>query len=129
MTGRGTDHADRADRRQPPTAAALAAGALLLALGVALAQARLPEWRLGTLPDHQVLAREFGAIAARCGLRPVGPRPRFTVVESSQRRRLSKEMALTSAVPSATIVLRAEQEAVSMLPDAAAGAETLTVWF
>jgi hypothetical protein len=131
MTGRGTD---RADRRQPPTAAtlaagALAAGALVLALGLALAWARLPEWRLGKLPDRQVLGREYSAIAARCGLRPVGSRPRFTVVESSQRRRLSKEMALTSAVASATVAIRAEQEAVSTRPDVAAAAETLTVWF
>jgi Stage II sporulation protein E (SpoIIE) len=129
MTARGTDRVHRADRRQPPTAAALAAGALLLALGVALARARLPEWRLGKLPDRQLLAREFAAAAARCGLRPVGARPRFAVVESSHRRRLSKEMALTSAVPSALVAIRAEQEAVSTRPEVVAGAETLTVWF
>jgi hypothetical protein len=126
MTGTRTD---RADRRQLPTTAALAAGALLLALGVALARARLPEWRLGRLPDRQVLAREVAAIAARCGLRPVGGRPRFAVVEASQRRRLGKEMALTSAVPSAAVVIRAEQEAEITRPDGGAGAETLTVWF
>jgi hypothetical protein len=126
MTGTRTD---RADRRQRPTTAALAAGALLLAIGLALARATLPEWRLGQLPDRRVLAREYAAIAVRCGLRPVGARPRFAVVESSQRRRLSKEMALTSAVPSATVAIRAEQEAVSTRQDGGAGAETLTVWF
>ena len=126
MTGTRTD---RADRRQRPTTAALAAGALLLALGLALARARLPEWRLGRLPDRQVLAREVAAIAARCGLRPVGGPPRFAVVEASQRRRLGKKMALNSAVPSATVVIRAEQEAEITRPDGGAGAETLTVWF
>src|SRR5258708_2543899 len=129
MTGTGTDRADRADRRQLPTAAALAAGAVLLALGLALARARLPEWRLGRLPDRQVLAREYSAMAVRCGLRPVGARPRFTVAEASRRRRLSKEMALTSAVPRATAAIRAEQEAVSTRPDVAAGSVMLTVWF
>jgi len=132
MTGTRTDRADRADRadrRQRPTTVALAAGALLLALGLALARARLPEWRLGQLPDRQVLAREYVAIAARCGLRPVGARPRFAVVETSQRRRLSKETALTSAVPSAVAAIRAEQEAESTSPDGGIGAEILTVWF
>jgi hypothetical protein len=126
MTGTRTD---RADRRQLPTTAALAAGALLLAIGLALARARLPEWRLGQLPDRRVLAREYAAIAVRCGLRPVGARPRFAVIETSQRRRLSKEMALTSAVPSAAAAIRAEQEAESTSPEGGAGAEILTVWF
>jgi hypothetical protein len=126
MTGTRTD---RADRRRRTTTAALAAGALLLALGLALARVSLPEWRLGQLPDRRVLAREVAAIAVRCGLRPVGGRPRFAIVESSQRRRLGKEMALTSAVPSATVVIRAEQEAEITRPDGGAGAETLTVWF
>jgi serine phosphatase RsbU (regulator of sigma subunit) len=126
MPGTGTD---RAARRLPPAAAALAGGAALLALGLALARARLPEWRLGELPDRQVLAREYSAVAARCGLRLVGDRPRLAVVEASQRRRLSKEMALTSAVPSAMVAIRAQQKAVSARPDAAGGAETLTVWF
>ena len=90
MTGTRTD---RADRRQLPTTAALAAGALLLALGLALARTSLPEWRLGRLPDRQVLAREYAAIAVRCGLRPVGARPRFAVIETSQRRRLSMTRA------------------------------------
>src|ERR1700720_2472707 len=129
MTGTRTDRADRADRRQRPTTAALAAGALLLAIGLALAWATLPEWRLRQLPDRQTLAREYAAIAVRCGLRPVGARPRFAVIETSQRRRLSKEMALTSAVPSAAAAIRAEQEAESTSPDGGAGAEILTVWF
>lgn len=126
MPSTGTD---RTDRRRRPTTAALAAGALLLALGLALARVSLPEWRLGRLPDRQVLAREYSAIAVRCGLRPVGARPRFAIIETSQRRRLSKEMALTSAVPSATVAIRAEQEAESTRPDGGAGTETLTVWF
>jgi len=117
------------DRRRLPTAAALAAGALLLALGAALARARLPEWRLGKLPDRQVLARELAGIAARCGLRPIGSRPRWAVVESSQRRRLGKEAPLTSAMPSAAVAIRADQEAVSTRVGAAAGIETFTVWF
>jgi len=126
MPGTGTD---RAARRLPPAAAALAAGAALLALGLVLARARLPEWRLGELPDRQVLAREYSAVAARCGLRLVGDRPRLAVVEASQRRRLSKEMALTSAVPGAAVAIRAEQQAVSARPDVAAGDALLTVWF
>ncbi len=129
MTGTRTDRTDRATRRQRQTIATLAAGALLLALGLALARARLPEWRLGRLPDRQALAREYAAIAVRCGLRPAGARPRFAVVETSQRRRLSKEMALTSVVPSAAAAIRAEQEAESTRPDGGVGAETLTVWF
>jgi hypothetical protein len=117
------------ERRRLPTAAALVAGALLLVLGVALAQARLPEWRLGKLPDRRALSRELAGIAARCGLRPIGSRPRWTVVESSQRRRLGKEAPLTSAVPSATAAIRADQDAMSTRVGAAVGAETLTVWF
>jgi hypothetical protein len=126
MPGTGTD---RAARRLPPAAAALAGGAALLALGLVLARARLPEWRLGELPDRRVLAREYSEVAARCGLRLVGARPRLAVVEASQRRRLSKQMALTSAVPGATVAIRAEQQAVSARPDVAAGDELLTVWF
>jgi len=42
---------------------------------------------------------------------------------------LSKEMALTSAVSSAMVAIRAEQEAESIRPDGGPGGETLTVWF
>jgi hypothetical protein len=118
----------RMERRHLPAATALAAGALLLAAGLALARAKLPEWRSGSLPDRQALGREYSSIAAHCGLRLVGAGPRFAVVESSRRRRFSKDLAVTSAVPSAMVAIRVTQEAVTTLAGATA-AQTLTVWF
>ncbi|HVR11551.1 MAG TPA: PP2C family protein-serine/threonine phosphatase [Thermoanaerobaculia bacterium] len=109
--------------------AALAAGALLFAAGMALARARLPEWRPGPLPDRQVLEREFAAFTARCGLRPLGVGPRLLVVESSRRRRAGAELPLTSAAASATVAISATQQAVTAVKNATAGAQTLTVWF
>jgi hypothetical protein len=117
------------DRRQLPALAVLTAGALLFAVGLALARASLPEWRLGRLPDRSILGREVSAIAARCGLRLLSRGPRFAVVESSRRRLLGKDLAVTSAVPDATVAIRVTQEAVTTRAGGVAGAETLTVWF
>jgi hypothetical protein len=118
-------------RHQPAAAtlAVLAAGALVFGAGLALAVAKLPEWRPGPFPDRQVLRRELAAIAARCGLRPVGPGPRRDVVESSRRRILGKELPFTSAAPRATVAIRVAQEAMATPADTAGVAETLTAWF
>jgi hypothetical protein len=119
------------DRRHLPamTVTALAAGAVIFAAGMALARAKLPEWRPGPLPDRQILSREFAAIAARCGLRPVGAGPRLAVVEFSRRRRLSTDLPITSASANATVAIRAAQLAVTTQTNVTAAAETLTVWF
>ncbi len=129
------------DRRRLP-AAALAAGALLLALGAGLALARLPEWRLGRLPagspagsaaggadlpGRQLLEREFAAIAARCGLRLAGAGPRVEIVETSRRRRTHAQMPMTSTLPDAALAFRVEQQAA---PGNSAGTgQTLRIWF
>jgi hypothetical protein len=115
------------DRRHLPTAAALAAGAVLLALGAGLARARLPEWQLGRLPDRQRLEGEFGAVAARCGLRPLGSGPRLEIVESSRRKRARHEVPLTSTVPDATLWVRVERRAA--LPSSGGIIQPLKVWF
>jgi hypothetical protein len=117
------------DRRRLPAAAALAAGAALLALGLVLARARLPEWRLGPLPDPRTLHHELGAVAARCGLRLVGEAPRFEVCESSRRRRLRNEVPITSAVPSAAVAIRVAQEAAATPAGDTRHPRTLQVWF
>ncbi|HVT57826.1 MAG TPA: PP2C family protein-serine/threonine phosphatase [Thermoanaerobaculia bacterium] len=115
------------DRRRLPTAALLA-GALLFALGMGLALARVPEWRLGPFPDQRALSRHFQAIAARCGVRLLGG-PRFELAESSRRERLRRQVPLTSAVPSAAVTIRVEQEGVTTLAGQPYGERTLKVWF
>ncbi|HLX08480.1 MAG TPA: PP2C family protein-serine/threonine phosphatase [Thermoanaerobaculia bacterium] len=115
------------ERRHLPTAAALAAGAVVLALGVGLARARLPEWRPGPLPDRRLLQRELAAVAARCGLRLAGSRPSLEIVEMSRRRRVRDEVPLTSVLPEALLAIRVEQPAV--LAGAAGIVQPLQVWF
>ncbi len=107
----------------------LAAGSALFAAGLALAWPRLPEWRLGPLPDRQAAAREFAAIVARCGLRPLGAGPRVDLAEISRRRQLSREQPLTSYSPDAAVALRVAQEALPASAPADAATETLSVWF
>jgi serine phosphatase RsbU (regulator of sigma subunit) len=116
------------DRRRLP-GAALAAGALVFALGLALALARLPEWRLRALPDQAGLGRELQGLAARCGLALAGRGPRFELVETSRRRHLASELPVVSSVPSAAAAVRADQEAVAAGPGRAPVAATLQVWF
>lgn len=118
------------NRRLPSIAAALAAGALVLTVGLILARAAgLPEWRPGPLLDQRALARQLASVAARCGLRLVGERPRFEIVETSPRRRLEKQMPISSAMPNAAIAFRADQEATTASARAPEWTRSLKVWF
>jgi hypothetical protein len=118
------------DRRRSRIAAALAAGALALAGGLILARAAgLPEWRPGPLLDQPSLARQLGSVAARCGLRLVGERPRFEIVETSPRRRLRQQIPIAIAMPKAAIAFRADQEATTAPARAPGLTRRLRVWF
>jgi len=118
------------DRRRSRIATFLSAGALSLAVGLVLARAAgLPEWRPGPLLDQRALARQLGSVAARCGLRLVGERPRFEIVETSPRRRLEKRMPISSAMPNAAIAFRADQEATTASARAPGWTRSLKVWF
>jgi Stage II sporulation protein E (SpoIIE) len=116
-------------RRQLSPAATLAAGALLLAGGIALARARLPEWRLGPLPAKRALRGQLQAVAARAGLRLAGEPAPFELSERSNRRRLAREMPLTSIASRATMAIRASAEAVANQAGEIQRAQTLEVWF
>jgi hypothetical protein len=116
------------NRRHAP-AAALAAGGLLFALGLALARARVPEWRLGPLPDQRTLGRELQDFAARCGLRLVGETPRVTLCERSLRQRVMQELPLTSAVSGAVLAIRVDQDAMAAPAGTTHGLQALKVWF
>ena len=50
--------------------AALLGGFALLALGVLLARAALPEWRAGAIPPPELFAQRFRALAAAAGWQP-----------------------------------------------------------
>lgn len=117
------------DRRRLPAAATLVAGALLFALGLALARARLPEWRLGPLPDQRALGQKLQAIAARCGLRPVGGGSPFELCEVSRRKLFREQVPYTSAVPSAAVAIRICQPVLAIPPDQGGRSRTLKVWF
>jgi hypothetical protein len=120
---------NRLARSRPPIAAILAAGALLFALGLVLARARLPEWRLGALPDPGALTREYRTIAASCGLRLAAGGPAWELCESSRRKRLRNEEPLTSTAPAAALAIRVEQDAVTPLASPSPHGLTLKVWF
>jgi serine phosphatase RsbU (regulator of sigma subunit) len=119
---------DKRQRRLP--AAVLAAGALLFGLGLALALARLPEWRLGQLPDRAGLRREVQAVAARLGLHLTAGGTRLELCERSRRRRLRNQVPITSAVPSAAVAIRADQAAVEPAPGVTRPpTQRLEIWF
>jgi hypothetical protein len=115
------------DRRRLP-AAALAAGALLFALGLALACTRLPEWRVGTLAGQGALREKFVDISVRSGFHYLERGPRLELCELSRRKRLRQEVPITSVVPDATLAIRVGQKVFSLGPSRAY-AEELRVWF
>jgi phosphoserine phosphatase RsbU/P len=117
------------DRRRLPAAATPVAGALLFALGLALGRARLPEWRLGALPDQHALGQKLQAIVARCGLRLAGGGSLFELCEISRRKRAREQVPLTSAVPSAEVAIRICQPTLAVPPDLDRRSRTLKVWF
>ena len=67
-----------ARRRAVTAGAALAVGALALAVGVAAALAWLPEWRV-RLPEERAMVEAARRLAGRLGARPAGP-PRALLV-------------------------------------------------
>jgi hypothetical protein len=73
--------------------AAAVAGAALLALGLALAAARLPEWQSGPIPAKSWFAARYRLLAARAGI-PLGPeRPALYLETKSDETRLAGEAA------------------------------------
>ena len=73
--------------------AAAAVGAVLLALGLALAAARLPEWRSGPIPAKSWFAARFRLLAARAGV-ALGPeRPTMYLETKTDETRLAGEAA------------------------------------
>jgi len=98
--------------------ALLGAGGLVFAGGLALALARVPEWRLGLLPAAQSFAGPYRAIVEGLALRPAPRRPRILL--ASDRRDLpscSGQVRLSSLYATLCTEMRVMVEQRSALAD------------